>query len=381
MRQFRQRLADNLQRSATIGEAEHSALRALFDATPDAEVTTLKMWLRIRFRITIGTETSGSETAQEWDGPSLRRMYNVLQALPPGAVESNPELARIDRYKQAGPAGGYYSGGDGRVALGYGDIRARGGVVDPSNPTGAGMGVVPAPLQGQNLFDGVVRHEVGHAVDKRLGLAAQYCIGNAAGGNWSAHGDGAGLAAVIVAASAGAVAGLPVAKRQPIVNALQGVIDDRAPEQVQARLQALPVWATLTAPVRTAIMADPAVTALRVSFADKNPGNPWYRAADDGGITVGGRIYEESYAGLWWSYDPAARAKKVSSYQFRAPGEWIAEAYNAYYTPPTKGAGLAAIDAAAKTWFDVNVDQATGGEGAGGPGPALPPASTGPGYP
>ena len=189
---FRHRLADNLQRSATIGEAEHSALRALFNATPDAEVNTLKMWMRIRFRITIGTETSGSETAQEWDGPSLRRMYNVLQALPPGAVESNPELARIDRYKQAGPAGGYYSGGDGRVALGYGDIRARGGVVDPSNPTGAGMGVVPAPLQGQNLFDGVVRHEVGHAVDKRLGLAAQYCIGNAAGGNWSAHGDGAG---------------------------------------------------------------------------------------------------------------------------------------------------------------------------------------------
>ena len=124
---FRHRLADNLQRSATIGEAEQAALRALFDATPDAEVGTLKMWMHIRFRIEIGTETSGAETAQEWDGPSLRRMYNVLQSLPPGAVESNPELARIDRYKDAGPAGGYYSGGDGRVAIGYGDIRARGG--------------------------------------------------------------------------------------------------------------------------------------------------------------------------------------------------------------------------------------------------------------
>lgn len=46
------------------------------------------------------------------------------------------------------------------------------------------MGVVPASLQGQNLFDGVIRHEVGHAFDRRLGLANVYCIGNAAGGNW-----------------------------------------------------------------------------------------------------------------------------------------------------------------------------------------------------
>ena len=131
---FRHRLADNLQRSATIGDAEQAALRALFDATPDAELGTLKMWMHIRFRIEIGTQTSGAETAQEWDGPSLRRMYNVLQSLPPGAVERNPELARIDRYKDAGPAGGYYSGGDGRVAIGYGDIRARGGIVDPVQP-------------------------------------------------------------------------------------------------------------------------------------------------------------------------------------------------------------------------------------------------------
>jgi hypothetical protein len=162
---------------------------------------------------------------------------------------------------------------------------------------------------------------------------------------------------------------------------LQDVITDRVPELAQTRLQALPMWTGIPAPTQAAILADPAVTALQVSFADKNPGNPWYRAADDGGITLGGRIYEESYAGLWWSYDPAARAKKVSSYQFRAPGEWIAEAYNAYYTPPTKGAGLAAIDPAAKAWFDVNVDEATGGEGAAAPGPALPAPSTGPGYP
>lgn len=379
-RLLRSRLASNLARSSTLGDAERTALRSLFDATPDSEIETLKDWMHARFRIDFGTNTSGSEVAQEWDGPSLRRMYNVLQSLPPGAVESNPELARIDRYQDTGPAGGYYAS-DGRIAVGYGDVRARDGVVDASNPTGGGMSVVPGPLQGQNLFDGVVRHEVGHAVDRRLGLSQAYCIGNPAGGSWQAHDDGGTLAETLVTQSAGAVHGLPAVQRTAIVEALQAIIADRAPEQVQARLQALPIWARLAAATKTAVLADRAVLALQVSFADKTPGNPWYRGVDDGGINLGGRIYQEAYAGVWWSYDPAARARKVSSYQYRAPGEWIAEAYNAYYAPPTKGAKLDAVDHAAKVWFDVNVDQATGGEGAAGAGPALPAGNTGPGYP
>jgi hypothetical protein len=376
----RARLAGNLARSATIGETEHSAIRALFDATPDTEVSTLKEWMHLRFRIEFGTQTSGSETAQEWDGASLRRMYNVLQALPAGAIEGNPDLLRIDRYQDSGPAGGYYDS-DRRIAIGYGDVRARDGVVDAANPTGGGMSVVPGPLQGQNLFDGVVRHEVGHAVDRRLGLSQSYCIGHASGGNWQAHGDGGTLAGTLVTASAGAIAGLPAEQKTAVVEALQEVITDRVPDQVDTKLQALPFWSTLAPATQTAVLGDSAVTALKVCFADKTPGNPWYRPADDGGIALGGRVYQEAYASQWWSYDPATRARKVSSYQFRAPGEWIAEAYNAYYTPPTKGAMLAAADPATKAWFDVNVDAATGGEGATGPGPALPAGNTGPGFP
>ncbi|MFC0109632.1 hypothetical protein [Kibdelosporangium aridum] len=377
----RARLADNLVRSSTIGDAEHGALRVLFDATPDSEVETMKLWMKLRFRIEFGTQTSGSEVAEEWDGASLRRMYNVLQSLPPGAVEGNPELLRIDRYRDTGPAGGYY-GSDRRIAMGYGDLRARDGVVDPvANPGGSGMSVVPAPLQGQNLFDGVVRHEVGHAVDNRLGLSQTYCIGNAAGGNWQAHGDGGSLAATLVSASGGTINGLPPEQKTAVVDALQEVITDRVPEEIQTRLEALSFWASLDAATKTAILGDNAVRALQICFADKNPGNPWYRPADDGGVTLGGRVYQEAYASQWWSYDPATRARKVSSYQFRAPGEWIAEAYNAYYAPPTKGAILAAADPATKAWFDVNVDQATGGEGAAGPGPLLPDGSTGPGFP
>ncbi|MBP2327199.1 hypothetical protein JOF56_007584 [Kibdelosporangium banguiense] len=378
---FRSRLAGNLARSATVGEAEHTALRAMFDATPDTEIETLKAWMHVRFRIEFGTQTSGSEVAEEWDAPSLRRMYNVLQALPAGAVESNPELTRIDRYKSAGLPGGYYDGSDGRIAVGYADLRALNAQAGPGNPGGGGMGVVPAPLQGQNLFDGVIRHEVGHAVDNRLGLSRSYCIGNPAGGNWQAHGAGAGLATTLVTASAGAIAALPPEQKTAVIAELQDVISDRDPENIQTRLQGLPFWSSLAAADQTAVLNDNAVQALQTCFADKTPGDPWYGAGDTGGVHLGGRVYQEAYAGQWWSYDPVHRARKVSSYQFRAPGEWIAEAYNAYYTPPTKGVLLAAVDPATKAWFDVNVDAATGGEGAAGPGPAQPLPNTGPGFP
>lgn len=43
------------------------------------------------------------------------------------------------------------------------------------------------------------------------------------------------------------------------------------------------------------------------------------------------RVYQEAYRGKWVSYELTARAAGVSSYQFRAPGEWFAEAYSAFF--------------------------------------------------
>ena len=55
-----------------------------------------------------------------------------------------------------------------------------------------------------------------------------------------------------------------------------------------------------------------------------------------------------------------ARARKVSQYQFRAPSEWFAEAYAAYYQPKSDGtcdhSTLGTIDPDTKDWFDANVD-------------------------
>lgn len=370
---LRHRFADNLQREATAGEKEQSLIRFLFDKTPDDEVDTLKLWMTIRFRVKFGTESSSGEGGLEWDGPSLRRMYNVLQALPPGAVEANPSLTDIDRYKDTKGAGGYYQEGltsGGQVALGTKNLTD----VDRPGVT-AGFTEVADPLVGQNIFDDVVRHEVGHSVDNKLGLSKANSSA-VSWGAWQEHGKGGGLAEIMVAASAGAIAGLSAARKAKVIGVLQDIIDDRDPDKIDVKLMLLgfdgATW--------TAVQHDPAVDALRVCFADLPNQNPWY-IATGGGVHVGGRIYQEAYANTWVSYDPAARAQKVSLYQFRSPAEWFAEAYNAYYAPPTKGSVLAASNASLKAWFDVNVDQATGGAGATAPGPALPPPATGPGFP
>ncbi len=43
-----------------------------------------------------------------------------------------------------------------------------------------------------------------------------------------------------------------------------------------------------------------------------------------------GRVYQQAYSSKWVSYD-SARQDNVSDYQFRAPGEWFAELYAAFY--------------------------------------------------
>ncbi|MEO8525907.1 MAG: hypothetical protein ABI460_14375 [Caldimonas sp.] len=60
--------------------------------------------------------------------------------------------------------------------------------------------------------------------------------------------------------------------------------------------------------------------------------NPWWKGAVCARIQIGGRVYQEAYDdGRWRSYDYAARARGISGYQFRAPAEWFAELYAAYF--------------------------------------------------
>jgi hypothetical protein len=57
----------------------------------------------------------------------------------------------------------------------------------------------------------------------------------------------------------------------------------------------------------------------------------WDEGKDGAKQAIKGRIYQEAYGSDWYSYTASSRSKGVSSYQFRAPAEWFAELYTAYY--------------------------------------------------
>ena len=58
----------------------------------------------------------------------------------------------------------------------------------------------------------------------------------------------------------------------------------------------------------------------------------WGDAAAAKAHAIAGRVYHEAYDGSWVGYNYAARSQGITGYQFRAPAEWFAELYAAFYS-------------------------------------------------
>lgn len=328
-----------------------SILRTTFDATPDTNVFLLCWLTATRFNLTV-TATSDSSGAP-WTKAGLRRCWDVLAALPASHVQDNADLSSLTRYRSGSIEG--WASDDGEAAIGYGNHD-----LDNTNETGD-FTDADDPLRGKNLFDATVRHEIGHRVDEQVGGPAYEATD--AGGGWLTWDDTSNMAEIVVNASAGAISKwADAAEKAQIMTALQDIIDAQDPSTMDADLEALPFCVDHAtdedhAKKLAEIKGDKAIDAI-VKAYDSPWGDP------DGGVHLGDRVYQESYDWPQWvSYKHEARARKFSTYQFRAPGEWFAEAYAAYYQPPgEKGALMVGRDDATKAWFDANVDP-QGGQG------------------
>ena len=131
---------------------------------------------------------------------------------------------------------------------------------------------------------------------------------------------------------------------RPVPPPYREMLED-ALERVMKRGQALDP--AVAAAVRTARDATPAgpPDATMWSAMAKHAAVKWCQSIRQTGETSGlwdsgkggadkakladGRVVQQAYATEWWSY--TSRAESVNSYQFRAPGEWFAELYVAYY--------------------------------------------------
>jgi hypothetical protein len=336
-----------LIRSWPKGEAlspdQKTILRVIFQSTGDGQLGTLKLCMAQRFDLQIGgatTAAAAKETAIEWEPGGLRRTYPVLEALPAAHVAANARLISLGRYVASG-VGGYYWRNE--AAIGY----------DPGRLRDRQRSDEGDPLVGVNRFDKVVRHEVGHAVDSRLGWSRGAEAAKASRGGWRSYADLAACAGAMVHDAADAISRLEAAQRTDVIAKMVKAMQDRNPslDDLKGAIRGLDWYDDLPAATRRAVLADPSLTALRAGLR-----KPWY-GDPNGGIHLGQHVYQESYEHDWTRYRHDARSRKVSQYQFRAPGEWFAEAYAAYYEPDRRGRGakLADRDSDTKSYFDTTV--------------------------
>jgi hypothetical protein len=73
-----------------------------------------------------------------------------------------------------------------------------------------------------------------------------------------------------------------------------------------------------------------ATGALREFVAAAQTPKVWDSQALTELATLDKRVYQESYPSTWTSYKAEARKRGITSYQFRAPGEWFSELYAAF---------------------------------------------------
>jgi hypothetical protein len=265
-------------------------------------------------------------------------MYLALDSLPEAHVTRNKELVRFGMFtqdpQQLSP--------------------------DTTTITAGVYNTGPNELAG-NVKAGDIKktivHETGHAVDAEMGWTAGGVEpAKPERGGWKTYGTHTDAATDMVADSnAGIKTKLAPAQQTDVITEMTNVMGTRSATPLVGNVQGLAWFGALPNADKTAVAEDPALTAVGVGL------NKPYFTREDGGVHLGAptaHIYQESYTPTWVRYEVAARARKVSKYQFMDPGEWFAEAYEAYYRPDKGGRGAALVaagDSNTKTYFDTDV--------------------------
>jgi hypothetical protein len=285
---------------------------------------------------------------------SARNLYNTL-AMTPEQTDRNPSLKVVERQNAvkltpgsggkvsiSSDGGGWYEAGTNKTVM-----KGRPGTASTQNfgadqlaDDGSGP-MIPVPPQPWDekttkeqkalevfrpandtpvdFFEFANVHESGHSVDDRMGFMTSR-LGNSAFCSWQLHGGDFGAVAGPVAAHYA-----KLAKVADTAGALQQFVIDTmtggSPE--------IPV----VDPDKQAGVNEACGKIKTEWFPNANfSANPWWSQGKCDKITMDdGRIYQESYSGRWSSYPAAERAKGITGYQFRAPGEWFAELFSAYH--------------------------------------------------
>ncbi len=339
-------------------KVQDATLEVIFDTIPDTDVASLEAVMTRRYHVNL-VATAAQKRAlgigEDWTAPGLRRLWVILSTLPPDHVQNNKELALLLRDSKTDGAG-FYEATNKASVVGYSGLDQKGsyGSIDVSDGKG---GTKDVGLHSNvNLFSTVVRHEIGHAVDAKIGASnpGGYVRTAKNAGAWTGYATAKDWVNAIVTAGGG-MKGHGYANETVYRDAMDKAVAEKkdladAVHEIDPKVAA-----------PTAALTGPVAAVLTTDLWD--PGqSPWYQKPDR--QDVGGRLWQRPYDfGEYVSFEKSARADHgVSGYQFRAPGEWFAEAYSVYYSDDDSvgkkpGTTLRTRDAAAADWFDKNVDQ------------------------
>jgi hypothetical protein len=250
---------------------------------------------------------------------SVKRIYELLLKVPETHAAGNPKIAAIER-QQEDTGGAVYSK-SGKIGLSCGRAGA-----ETSHNQGAQLcspmffpdGVDPecqppddAKKNDVRYFDWATLHEVGHAVDDNKKFMDAHQSDPNFGG-WQVHGADPSV---------------------PAQAAKDKFKYDLA--YIKDKLNGL----------NPAPAAKPADRDAKDWKKAQDDVDEWCRVVLSYGlwwngeltkkIKLGDRVYQnmadDGKPRRWVSYEYAARKRGIHGYQFRAPGEWFAELYAAYY--------------------------------------------------
>ena len=260
------------------------------------------------------------ESDAGFETEAAQRIWKMMALCPDKDVHDNPSLEVVKR-EDPNSEGGSYNGTKNLVTMN--------GRPGTSSDQGFGSNIPnelgdvqddckPKDEEAVLYFDWATLHEVGHAVDDRLGFMNAR-EGQDAFGGWTTLTSLDGMiAAVALHCAPRDAAGFRSYVEATVHKGDPTIINE--PEDFDGD------WAD-------------SVVKLERWYAHATGQSVWWSESDSQKIKMGdGFIYQEAYSNTWVRYAAGARKKGLTGYQFRAPGEWFAELYAAFHSDKLKAA-------------------------------------------
>lgn len=301
---------------------------------PEAQRAVVKVAFKARFGCDIknfGSENlaPASEIADaNLKGPNIVAFYKAMQDLPLDHTLNNDSLKSF-AVNEASKGGSKYQGKEKQIVMHEGDAGlspnyafgnndAVGSLDDAATPEDRAEleKCKPANDEPVTFFNWNTLHEVGHAVDDKHGFMRSNG-GKKDFGGWVEYG-------MTISDIAEKIAKKFSYDKAYVTEYMAHNKNPHVPEKPIDEACSDEEWASRRLQAQAHI--DTASEAAQ----------PWASMTSAKKIAIDGVVYQESYPNTWTSYLLGERAKGITGYQFRAPGEWFSELYAAYHSDKLK---------------------------------------------